>query len=287
MIRMTSQQARNTFVAPAEGYDRLMGRYLPTLAPAFADAAGIRGGMRLLDVGCGPGGLTGELARRVGAGQVATIDPSPPFVQACRERNPGVDVREGVAEDLPFPNATFDATLASLVVGFMTDPVRGLGEMARVTKPGGTVAACFWDRERMPALGIFWAAAATVDPAVTGEVQRPGAAPGELAALLSEAGLLQVQQDVIFARAEYTGFEDWWSAYTLGVGPAGTYYRSLDATQRESVRAECQQLLGRPIGRFTLEAACWFAAGTTPHVGTCARPRSFPDPSATRERGAP
>jgi ubiquinone/menaquinone biosynthesis C-methylase UbiE len=286
-IWMTSQQARNTFSAPAEGYDRLMGRYLPTLAPAFADAAGIGGGMRLLDVGCGPGGLTGELARRVGAAQVAAIDPSPPFVQACRERNPGVDVREGVAEDLPFPGATFDATLASLVVGFMSDPVRGLGEMARVTKPGGTVAACYWDRERMPALGIFWAAAASVDPAVTGEVQRPGAAPGELAALLREAGLQQVQQDVIFARAEYTGFDDWWSAYTLGVGPAGLYYRSLDATQRESVRAECQQLLGRPIGRFTLEAACWFAAGTTPHVGTCACPRSFPDPSATRERETP
>jgi hypothetical protein len=69
---------------------------------------------------------------------------------------------------------------------------------------------------------------------------------------------------VIFARAEYTDFEDWWSAYTLGVGPVGVYYRSLDATQRESVRAECRQLLGRPIGRFTLEATCWYAAGTTP-----------------------
>ena len=263
---MTSQLTGNTFFAvPAESYDRLMGRYLPSLAPAFADAAGIRGGMRLLDVGCGPGGLTRELAVRTGAGQVAAIDPSPPFAAACRERNPGVDVRQGVAEDLPFASATFDAALASLVVGFMTDPVRGLSEMARVTKPGGTVAACFWDPGRMPALGIFWAAAASVDPAVTGELRRPGAAAGELAALLTEAGLLEVRQGVIGARAEYTGFEDWWSPYTLGVGPAGVYYRSLDAAQREAVRAECRQLLGRPIGWFTLEAACWFAAGTTPH----------------------
>ena len=124
---------------------------------------------------------------------------------ACRDRNPGVDVRHGVAEDLPFAGAaTFDAALASLVVGFMTDPVRGLGEMARVTRPGGTVAACFWDPGRMPwkALGIFWAAAASVDPAVTGELRRPGTAPGDLAALLTEAGLLEVRQDVIGARAE-------------------------------------------------------------------------------------
>ena len=116
----------------------------------------------------------------------------------------------------------------------------------------------------MPVLGIFWAAAASVDPAVTGELRRPGTAPGELAALLTEAGLQEVRQDVIGARAEYTGFEDWWSPYTLGVGPAGVYYRSLDATQREAVRAECRQLLGRPAGRFTLEAACWFAAGAAP-----------------------
>src|SRR3712207_6294336 len=86
------------FVVPAAGYDRLMGRYLPTLAPAFADAAGVTADMRVLDVGCGPGGLTQELVTRVGACSVAAIDPSPPFVRACRDRNPGADVREGVAE---------------------------------------------------------------------------------------------------------------------------------------------------------------------------------------------
>src|SRR5664279_470114 len=100
------------FVVAAEGYDRLMGRYLPSLGPAFADAAGIAAGQRVLDVGCGPGGLTSELLRRVGADAVAAIDPSAPFVEACRARHPGVDVRIGVAEQLPFASEDFDATLA-------------------------------------------------------------------------------------------------------------------------------------------------------------------------------
>jgi ubiquinone/menaquinone biosynthesis C-methylase UbiE len=90
------------FTAAVENYDRFMGRDAAGLAPKIAAAAGVRAGMRVLDVGCGPGGLTAELVARVGADAVAAIDPSPPFVRACRERNPGVDVREGVAEALPF-----------------------------------------------------------------------------------------------------------------------------------------------------------------------------------------
>ena len=94
------------FVVAAEGYDRLMGRYLPSLGPAFADAARITAGQRVVDVGCGPGGLTGELVRRCGAEAVAAIDPSPPFVEACRTRHPGVDVRIGVAERYRSPTRT-------------------------------------------------------------------------------------------------------------------------------------------------------------------------------------
>jgi SAM-dependent methyltransferase len=254
----------STFVASADSYDRLMGRYLPTLGPAFADAAGIGPGMRVLDVGCGPGGLTTELARRCGAAQVAAVDPSPPFVQACRDRVPGVEVREGAAEELPYGVAEFDATLASLVVGFMSDPTRGVREMLRVTRPGGTVAACFWDLDRMPALRIFWAAARALDPSISGELRRPGAGEGELAALLRQAGAADVREGTIDAHAGYTGFTDWWSAFSLGVGPTGAYFRSLAEDQRESLRAACHERLGRPDGGFTLHATCWFAAGTAP-----------------------
>src|SRR5215210_7122829 len=113
------------FTAAAEHYDRFMGRYTTTLAPALCDAAGIQAGTGVLDVGCGPGGLTSELAARVAAENVAAVDPAPQFVAACRERNPGADVREGAAEALPWADHEFDATLSSLVIGFMRDPDAG------------------------------------------------------------------------------------------------------------------------------------------------------------------
>ncbi len=133
------------FTAAVENYDRFMGRYATGLAPKFADAAGVRAGMRVLDVGCGPGALAVELAGRVGEDNVAAIDPAPQFAAACQARIPGADVREGVAESLPWDDGTFDAAMCSLVVAWMSDADQGLGEMARVTKPGGAVAAAMWD----------------------------------------------------------------------------------------------------------------------------------------------
>src|SRR5918992_3870029 len=133
------------FTAAAEKYDRFMGRYTRTLAPALVDAVGIGEGMSVLDVGCGPGGLTDTLADRAGERHVAAIDPAPQFVAACRTRHPAADVREGVAEELPWPDGSFDATLSCLVIGFMTDADQGVREMARVTRPDGTVSACMWD----------------------------------------------------------------------------------------------------------------------------------------------
>jgi SAM-dependent methyltransferase len=252
------------FAVPADGYDRLMGRYLPTLAPAFADAAGVRAGMRVLDVGCGPGGLTRELVARCGADAVAAIDPSPPFVTACRERNPGVDAREGVAEALPFDDGSFDATLASLVVGFLKDADAGAREMVRVTRPGGVVAACFWDRTGMPALRTFWLAAGSLDDTFDGEQSWLGGGDGDIVGLLDRAGAVEIEQDMLLAEADYADFDDWWSPFTLGVGPAGIYVRSLDEGRRTALREATRAALGDPQGRFTLAAKAWFARGVVP-----------------------
>src|SRR4051794_1817885 len=178
------------FSAGADKYDRWMGRYSASMAPAFAEAAGIGDGMRVVDVGCGPGALTQELARRVGAERVAAIDPAPLFAQACAERVPGADVRVGVAEELPWEDESFDAAVSSLVIAFMTDADRGVAEMARVTRPGGTVAACMWDIPGggMTMLATYWRAAKSIDPGTEGERTLVGVNEGDLAERLAGAG---------------------------------------------------------------------------------------------------
>jgi SAM-dependent methyltransferase len=221
--------------------------------------------MQVLDVGCGPGGLTSELVHRVGADAVAAIDPTPPFVEACRARNPGVDVRPGSAENLPFEDGSFDATLSSLVVGFMQDPHEGAREMARVTRPGGVVAACFWNAE-MPLLATFWTAAARVDSTrgegATTDNSRFGRRQGEIADLLAAAGLSNVEETTIYANADYADFDDWWRPFAYGIGPAGAFCAALDPERRDEVRLTCRELLGNPTGPFTLEAGAWCARGT-------------------------
>ena len=212
------------FTAPAEHYDRFMGRYVPQLAVELADAAGVAGGQRALDVGCGPGGLTRELASRVGADHVAAIDPAAQFADACRERNPGADVRVGVAEELPFEDGAFDVALCSLVFAFMRDAAAGAREMARVTRPGGVVAGCMWDVPGggMTMLSTFWRAARTVHPETEGEQARVGVRDGEIAELLRGAGLSEVESGTLTTSAKYADFDDFWEPFTFAVGPAGS-----------------------------------------------------------------
>jgi ubiquinone/menaquinone biosynthesis C-methylase UbiE len=249
------------FTTPAEHYDRFMGRYTIPLARAFADEVGVARGMRVLDVGCGPGGLTSELVGRVGAESVAAIDPAEQFVDACRERNPGADVRRGVAEGLPWEDDAFDATLSSLVIAFMRDADAGLREMRRVTRPGGTLGVCMWDIAGggMTMLRLFWDAMKVVKPGVEGERLRVGIAEGDIAERMRRVGLREVSDGALEASVEYAGFEDFWQPFTFGVGPAGLALAALDDDEQAAVRTALRAEL--PEGSFTLAARCWYATG--------------------------
>src|SRR5687768_13754142 len=209
-----------TFTVGADAYDRFMGRYSVPLAPQFADFAAVAAGQRVLDVGCGPGALTAELVGRLEPADVSAVDPSEPFVAAARERHPGVSVQRAAAEQLPFEDERFDAALAQLVVHFMTDPVVGLREMARVTREHGVVAACVWDHagDQGP-LSPFWRAARELDPGVEGESQLAGAREGHLGELFSSAGLHEIQESALSVSVEHPSFEEWWEPFTFGVGP--------------------------------------------------------------------
>lgn len=248
-----------SFAVAADAYDRFMGRYSSQLGPQLADFAGVRSGQRVIDVGCGPGALTGELVARLGAANVSAVDPSDPFVAAMRERFPAVEVRLATAERLPFSDKVFDAALAQLVVQFMSDPIAGLREMSRVTRRGGVVAACVWDHgSGKGPLSKFWEAVRQLDPGA-GESLAAGARAGHLEELFVTAGLRDVDTTVVVATVTYASFDDWWGPFTLGVGTAGAYVAGLDVEHRAALIERCRTLL--PSAPFDVAARAWTARG--------------------------
>jgi SAM-dependent methyltransferase len=250
-----------SFDVGADAYSRFMGRYSEPLAASFVAFAGLEPGQRALDVGCGAGALTARLVTLLGAGAVSAVDPSEPFVAATRAHFPQTDVRRAAAERLPFPDDAFDGALAQLVVHFMADPVAGLREMARVTRPGGVVAACVWDHAGGGSpLAVFWRAVLELDPGARDESTLAGAREGHLAELLSAAGLRDITSTALTVRVTFPRFDDWWEPFTLGVGPAGDYVQQLDRRGRSELRDRCAALLP-PEGPVEIRAVAWAALG--------------------------
>ena len=249
-----------SFEVAAAAYDRFMGRFSSLLSEQMADLAGVRASMDVLDVGCGTGALTRVLVARVGAKRTTGVDPSESFVAATRERFPDVRIEHASAESLPFPDRAFDASIAQLVVHFMTDPVAGLREMARVTRPGGTVAACVWDHAGGTGpLSVFWDAARDVDPNATDESHLAGAREGHLLELFATAGLRNPQGSVVVAELTLATFDEYWEPFKRGVGPAGAYLATLDGATQAAVESRARERAGAEP--FTITARAWAAVG--------------------------
>lgn len=252
-----------TFQTSGPSYDAFMGRYSRPLAVQFAEAVGVTAGMSVLDLGCGPGALTTVLVDRLGAGSVSACDPSPPFVAECLGRNPGIEIRQGRAEAIPFDDAVFDAVLVQLVLHFISDPARAAVELRRVLRPHGTVAACVWDSAQgMEMLRCFWEAARTVDPDASDEQQRLrfGRA-GEIIELFDAAGFVDLSEDTVTVSSTYADFDELWSGFLAGIGPAGKYCLSLTEQARTEVRSAMFERLGSPAGTYPLDAVARCAWG--------------------------
>lgn len=264
---MTQARGAATFRSATDMYGLFVGRYASGLAAAFVDAVGVAPDDRALDVGCGPGGLAMALANRVGEERVSAVDPSQPFVSVCRARLPNADVRVSAAEELPFADDSFDDALAQLVVNFMTDAKRGVGEMKRVVRSGGKVAACTWDyRDKMTMLRTYWDAAHEVLPEAA-EAADEGATMGystldELTGLWREVGLGDVRGGELWVTVRYEGFDELWTPLPSGIGPAGAFCASLDPEQQKELRAAWARNLGNPEGPFELTARAWYAVGS-------------------------
>lgn len=249
-----------SFQVSLDAYARFMGRFSTPLAATLIDVANAQSGARWLDVGSGPGMLTEQVLRLAAPGGVVAVDPTYRAVAAVQARF-DVPAAVAVAEHLPFVNAVFDVVAAQLVVHFMTDPVAGIREMARVTRPGGVIVANVWDHasEAGP-LAVFWRAARELDPNVDDESDRAGVRKGQLRSLCEAAGLAVDVDTSVSVRVPHTDFEDWWEPFTLGVGPAGAYVRSLPSERREALRERCRAL--QPPTAFATTARAWTVRAT-------------------------
>lgn len=254
-----------TFHTRGAAYDAFMGRYSQSLTAPFADWAGVSPGQAALDVGCGPGALTGVLVQRLGPTMVAACDPSAPFVEECRARHPGVEVSLGRAEELPYPDASRGVVLAQLVLHFVTDPEAAAREMRRVLRPGGTVAASSWDSARgMEMLRHFWAAALRLDPAAPDEAALRFGGVGELDRLFTAAGFEGTTESTVEVVSSYASCDELWAGFLTGIGPAGAYAVRQPPETRQALRQALFEELGSPTGGFELSAVARFGRGTVP-----------------------
>ena len=263
---MDPVQGARSFQVSGDAYDSFMGRYSRRLADVFIDSLDPGDVASVLDVGCGPGALTTSLVRRFGSSSVVACDPSPSFVADCAERHPGVEVRLGRAEAIPYDDESVDAVLAQLVFHFVSDPELMMSELRRVVRPGGLVAGCVWDfAEGMELLRAFWDAALELDPDAPDEARslRFGK-PGEIVELLDGAGFVDSREWTLRVTSTYVDFDELWAGFLQGIGPAGSYCVGLAPVARLALRSTMFRRLGEPAGPFTLSALARAASARRP-----------------------
>ena len=252
----------------SEGYERFMGRWSRLLAPQFIAFAGIRNGERVLDVGTGTGSVASTLAAAMPASEVVGIDPSEAFIAYAKgnARSGRVRFEVGDAQALRHGDDWFDQTMSLLVMNFVPDHEKAIGEMRRVTRPGGAVSACVWDYNAgMEMLRFFWDEVVALDPAMEPKDERHMklSREGQLGALWRKSGVTNVHERDLTIEQRYASFDDYWAPFLKGAGPGGAYVVSLTDERLRKLEARLRERLlgGRADGAFTLKARAWCVRG--------------------------
>jgi len=267
--KMTDADAKMFSVSA--GYERFMGRWSRLLAPAYIAFAGVKDGDRVLDVGTGTGALASALEAATTSSEIVGIDPSADFISYAKKnvKSGRASFEVGDAQALRFKDASFDQTMALLVMNFVPDHNKAIVEMRRVTRPQGVVSACVWDYNAgMEMLRFFWDEVVVLDPAMAPKDERNMklSREGQLGELWKKAGLVNVQEKPLVIEQAYTSFDDYWGPFLKGAGPGGAYVVSLTDERRGQLEARMRKrLLGnRDDGAFVLKAQAWCVRGEVP-----------------------
>jgi SAM-dependent methyltransferase len=264
-----SEASRHDAWQAGDSYDRYMGRWSRRIAPRFLDWIEVPQGADWLEVGCGTGALSAAILARCNPASLTGIDPSEGFLAQARAQvaDPRVTFRVGDAQSLDVASQGCDAVVSALVLNFVPDRLKALGEMRRAARSGGTVAFYVWD---YPGAGVefmraFWDAATALDPKAQdlGEARRfPFCNRDDLTQLARDAGLGSVQSVAIEEPTVFSDFDDFWQPFTLGTGPAPGYCMSLDAKARERLRHRLETTLPRAAdGSIPLKVRAWAIKG--------------------------
>ncbi len=258
----------------AANYERLMGRWSRRLAPLFIEHAGIADGEHVIEVGCGTGSLTFTLPQAAKIESLTAIDHSEIYLAAAQAKNhdPRIRIEHGDGAALRFADRSFDRALSMLVLpSVLPQPEQAVAEMRRVTRPGGVVAAAFWDSPGgAVANRMFWDTAAALDAAAAemrdGTMGRPIYAPGALARVWAEAGLVDIDQRSLMIRMDFAEFADYWGPYASGEGALGAYVATLDNARRDRLERHLREayLTGRPDGERSFIAVALSCRGVVP-----------------------
>jgi SAM-dependent methyltransferase len=250
-----------------DAYEQVMGRWSRRLAPLLIRFGGLSVDDRVLDVGCGTGSLAFTVAEIANVASVTGIDLTEPYVEFARARNsdPRINFRQADARALPFEDNSFDRAFSMLVLQFIPDAARAVGEMCRVVRPGGTVTAAVWDvYGGTPHTRLIWDIAGVLNPSIDRPLIRPLSAPNELAKLWAELGFLDVEQTSLLIRADFSCFNDYWLPFTKGEGPPGLFVAGLAEATRSALKEHLRlaYLANLPDGLRSFVCVAWACRGT-------------------------
>lgn len=260
-------QIRDVWASGA-AYESYVGRWSVQVAIKFIEWLGVPPSGAWLDVGCGTGALTRTILERAAPSAVKGIDRSEGFISLARRQiaDKRAKFELGDAQDLPVESAAYDAVVSGLMLNFVPNPERAIAEMIRACKPGGVVALYVWDyADKMQFMRHFWNAAAAVDPpaAELDEGRRfPLSNPGPLASIFEASGLGSVAVAPLDIWTEFRDFDDFWSPFLLGQGPAPSYVMSLGEDVRAALRERLHAALPIALdGSIPLMARAWAVRG--------------------------